>query len=261
MSEGLRHIRVLVTRPQQQAEQLSALIEKEAGSVISLPMLAIEEAVDTESAQRCKFISGYDWVIFISQNAVRYALSLLPSNKWIDNTAVAAIGQSTSDALRQAGIPVDLQPEEQMNSEALLQAFEAETLENKKVLIVRGVGGRETLATGLRKRQALVDYAEVYRRYCPTIDAMRLSQILEQGIDVITIASGETLQNFVTTIDGSDLTDEQKKQLLSCPIIVTSERVKELARQLGYSAKVIVASKPDNAGLVQAIQQWRSGEK
>jgi len=260
MSEGLTDIRVLVTRPQQQAEQFSALIKEAGGIPISLPMLAIEESIDSESAQRCKFISGYDWVIFVSQNAVRYALSLLPETNWTDNTALAAVGQSTGNALHQAGFPVDLLPGEDMTSEGLLHALANKALEKKKVLIVRGVGGRETLAEGLRAKHALVDYAEVYRRQCPVIDSEYLSDLIEQGIDVVTIASGETLENVASIISNAALSDRQKQKLRACPLVVVSERIRVLAQQLGFTETVIVAKEPDNAGLLKAIQEWRSGE-
>jgi len=162
--------------------------------------------------------------------------------------------------LHQAGFTVDVQPDEDMSSEGLLKALADKVLAKKKILIIRGVGGREALAEGLRNRHALVDYAEVYRRQLPNIDSGYLSKLYEQGIDVITIASGETLQNWATTISQAALSDSRKQQLRSCPLVVVSERIRELAQQLGFSDTVVVASQPDNAGLVKAIQQWRSGE-
>lgn len=260
MSQGLNNIRVLITRPAEQSEALQAMVKEAGGIAVSLPLLAIAAEVDAESKQRCKFISGYDWVIFISQNAVRHALSLLPSSNWADSTAIAAIGSATTNALRQAGYPVDIQPDESVNSEGLLQALNEEALSGKKILIVRGKGGRETLAEGLCQRGALVDYAEVYRRFCPEIKAQQLTQILHNGIDVITIASGETLQNLASIIKTVALNDEQKQQLRSCPLIVVSERIKSLAMRLGFSAQIIVAKQPDNTGLVNAIEQWQVGD-
>jgi len=252
MSDGLHNKRVLVTRPSEQSQELSELIEEAGGIAIRLPLLEILPSVDAESTQRCQFISGYDWVIFISQNAVRHALSLLPTNKWMENTAIAAIGRSTTNALRQAGFPVDVQPEENMNSEGLLQALADKSLADNKILIIRGVGGREALAEGLRERQALVDYAEVYRRHCPTINSQQLSQIINDGINVITIASGETLQNLASIIKET-LKESQQQQLKACPLVVASERIKVMAKELGFSANVTVAKQPDNAGLVKAL--------
>lgn len=256
MSQGLDNTHVLVTRPTEQSDELIALIEAVGGKAISLPLLAIEASVDAESKQRCQFISGYDWVIFISQNAVRHALSLLPSNNWTDSTAIAAIGRSTTNALRQAGFPVDVHPDDNMNSEGLLEALSDESLSEKKILIIRGIGGRETLADGLREKKALVDYAEVYRRVCPEVESQQLGQLIDEGIDVISIASGETLQNLASIIKTAAITDVQKQKLRSCPLIVVSKRIKVMAEQLGFSASVIVANEPDNNGLVKTIQQW-----
>ena len=260
MSRKLVNRHVVVTRPAAQSHRLCDAIQQAGGKATCLPMLEIVPDADAESRQRCQFISGYDWVIFISQNAVRYALALLPEKEWMDSTAVAAIGQRTADALHQVGIPVDIQPDAEMNSEGLLQAFYEEPLAEKKVLIIRGVGGREALADGLRQRQALVDYAQVYRRTKPTITAQQLRDVLHQGIDFITFSSAETLENFAAIIREVALTEDEQSQLQACSLVVVSDRIKAHAEQLGFTGTVIVASEPDNAGLVEAMQAWQDGD-
>jgi len=260
MSQGLDNISVLVTRPREQSDELIALIEAAGGRAISLPLLAIEASVDAESKQRCQFISGYDWVIFISQNAVRHALSLLPTNNWTDSTSIAAVGRSTTNALRQAGFSVGAHPAGNMDSEGLLRVLGDESLSGKKVLIIRGIGGREKLAEGLRERKALVDYAEVYRRVCPEVTAEQLDKVINNGIDVISITSGEALQNLASIIESVAITDAQKHQLRSRPMIVVSERIKQIAEQLEFKATIVVAKQPDNTGLLDAIRQWHAGE-
>ncbi|MCK4744016.1 MAG: uroporphyrinogen-III synthase [Sulfuriflexus sp.] len=255
MSNRLQNIRVMVTRPVEQAADLIEQINNAGGQASNFPTLEIQASSDAESVERCKFVAGYDWVIFISQNAVRYSLSLLPISAWPLSTYIAAVGPTTSNALQQAGLQVNRQPDNAMNSEALLVKFANEELTAKKILIVRGVGGRETLANGLRAMGALVDYAEVYSRHCPDHDNAHLLQQLEDGIDIVTIASGETLQNFADIIENSSLNDQQKKKLYSCPLVIVSERIKGLAEQLGFSDTVVV-NEPENKGVVNAIEEW-----
>jgi len=262
MSHRLQNIRVMVTRPIEQAVDLIAQINEAGGHASSFPTLAIKASVDATSAERCKFVSGYDWVIFISQNAVRYSLSLLPLTDWPTTTSIAAVGPTTSNALQQAGLNVNKQPDNSMTSEGLLEKFSTAQLTGKKILIVRGVGGRETLANGLREMGAFVDYAEVYSRHCPDHDTEQLLQQLESGIDVVTIASGETLQNFANIIESSKLTTQQKAQLYACPLIIVSARIKTLADKLGFLDTVVI-SEPENSGVVKAIAKWlktRAGE-
>ena len=62
-------------------------------------------------------------------------------------------------------------PAQGMNTEALLKLPELHQIDGQRFLILRGVGGRETLATQLRARGAHVDYAECYRRVEPILDA------------------------------------------------------------------------------------------
>ena len=255
MSNRLQNIRVMVTRPVEQAIDLIEQINDAGGQASSFPTLEIQASADTESVERCKFVSGYDWIIFISQNAVRYSLSLLPIAAWPLRTCIASVGPTTSNALQQAGLQVNREPDNAMNSEALLVKFKDEELAGKKILIIRGIGGRETLANGLREMGALVDYAEVYSRHCPDHDNEHLLQQFEDGIDIVTIASGETLQNFADIIENSSLNNQQKKELYSCPLVIVSERIKGLAEQLGFSDTVVV-NEPENKGVVNAIENW-----
>lgn len=255
MNNRLKNIRVMVTRPVEQAAGLIEQINHAGGQASNFPTLEIQASTDVESVERCKFVSGYDWVIFISQNAVRYSLSLLPISAWPLRTNIAAVGPTTSNALQQAGLQVNRQPDNAMNSEALLVKFTDEQLTGKKILIIRGVGGRETLANGLRSMGAKVDYAEVYSRHCPDHDQEHLLQQVEEGIDIVTIASGETLQNFADIIENSSLNNQQKKKLYSCPLVIVSERLKGLAEQLGF-LDTIVVNEPENKGVVNAIEEW-----
>jgi len=255
MTNRLQNTRVLVTRPIEQAAGLIEQINNAGGQAASFPTLAIQASADAEAVERCKFVAGYDWVIFISQNAVRYSLSLLPISNWPSTTLIAAVGPTTSNALQQAGLTVSRQPDNSMNSEGLLEKFSAEPLSGKKILIIRGVGGRDALATGLSEMGAMVDYAEVYSRHCPDHDTEHLLQQLEAGIDIVTIASGETLQNFANIIESSHLSNQQKQTLYACPLVIVSARIKTLAEQLGFLDTVVV-SEPENTGVVKAIAEW-----
>jgi len=253
----LQGIRVLVTRPAQQAAEFCAAIESEAGIALRLPLLAIQ-ANDNETAkQRCHSVADYDLVIFISTNAVSYALPLLPHTDWPGQTRIAAIGRATADTLESASLNVDVLPERASNSEAMLEALACEDLHDKRVLIVRGKGGRETLAKGLGAKGAIVDYAEVYQRVCPDVAPGQLASLLQGGIDIITVASGETLFNLTATIKNSDLDVKQTQDLLDLPLVVASGRIAELASQSGFTGEVIVTDEPGRDGFINAIASWQ----
>ena len=257
MANRLQGIRVLVTRPTQQAAGFSAAIEAEAGAVVQLPALEIQPNDDALAHARCGAASDYDWVIFISQNAVQHALPHLPL-AWPSQTRIAAIGQATADALMSASLNVDVLPGNGSNSESMLEALASKDLSGQRILIVRGKGGRETLAKGLSAQGAKPEYAEVYRRACPDVGSADIKQVMQQGVDIITIASGETLVNFSTIIKNAAADVNHSQDLLDLPLVVASSRIAKLVAQSGFTGTVVVAPHPGAEGFINAIENWHN---
>src|SRR5438874_1776354 len=80
----------------------------------------------------------------------------------------------------------------------LLERTEMQHVAGKRVLIVRGEGGRELLGESLAARGALVEYAQCYRRVRPAIDAAPLLAAWRRGeLDAVTVLSAQALDNFI----------------------------------------------------------------
>ena len=257
MTDRLQGIRVLVTRPSQQAAGFSAAIESEAGTAVGLPALEIQSYDDAVARSRCGAVADYDWVIFISQNAVQYSLPHLPK-VWPQQARIAAIGQATADTLKAANLTVDVLPECGSNSEAMLEALPDRELKGKRILIVRGKGGREKLADGLSAQGAKPEYAEVYRRVCPEVPAADIERVIQQGVDIITIASGETLLNLSTIIKNAADDVKQSQDLLDLPLVVASSRIAELTEGSGFRGTVTIAEHPGAEGFIDTIENWHN---
>jgi uroporphyrinogen-III synthase len=110
------------------------------------------------------------------------------------------------------------------NSEALLALPELQVLSDQRVIIFRGCGGREILGDTLMERGARVDYCELYRRVINPEQAMLARQQLAQS-DCLVAHSGELLQA---------LGEQVGEPGAGTPVVVPSERVAEIARELGY---------------------------
>ena len=242
---------VLVTRPAGQAETLCAGIRAAGGEALAWPAVRIVALAPDAPAEHALAAGVPDWLVFISRNAVRHGLSRAP-----DGPRIAAIGPATAEALRAAGRPPDLTAE-RPDSEGLLAASELADVAGRRFVIVRGVGGRETLAETLRARGAEVGYEEVYRRECPPCDPAALAGLLERwrrgGIDVYTVTSVEILNNL------HDMLGAEGAPLLAGTALVTaSGRVVQQAERRGHRAARLLASRPDDEALVEAIAGWRS---
>ena len=156
---------ILVTRPAHQAEGLCALIEAAGGRALRFPVLEIRPAADVAAVQAgLGRLAESDLAVFVSANAVNCTLDTLAPRPWPADVRIAAVGAATARALEDRGLHVTHCPETGFTSEALLALPALRDMSGRRVLILRGDGGREQLRETLTARGAQVDYLEVYQR-------------------------------------------------------------------------------------------------
>jgi len=242
---------VLVTRPAHQAENLSRSIEEWGGVAVRFPTLAIVPLADSCTIQNTlAHLDRYQWLVFISANAVTMHSYYSDGVKieQFKSVRIAAIGKATALALAQAGLPVDLVPESGYNSEALLAMSQMQQMNGQSCLIVRGKGGREELATTLRSRGATVEYLDVYKRIIPALDSSQVSLLLAQDkLDVITATSGDALQNLLIMLE-----EKNHQQLFEVPLVVISNRIRQIAADMGFK-RIAVTSSPSDAAILETV--------
>jgi uroporphyrinogen-III synthase len=241
-TEALAGQRILVTRPEAQAGALAELIRDSGGDPILFPVIRIETGFN-QGALQALDLNRYDWLIFVSRNAVegfQAAGHALPSA-----LRLAAVGDGTASAMRDAGLAVDCQPEISNGSEGLLQMPAMQNLNDQQVLIVRGEGGRELLADTLSARGATITYIEVYRR----VMAMHAHAhcITAMHADKVVCTSVAGVDNLCRILS------EFKADLLCKPLVVVSERIKQHARGLGFRWVEVSRSASDDAVLQTLI--------
>ncbi len=251
MSENIKRYNVLVTRPAHQADTLCGLIEQQGWQAIRFPTLDIIAVENCKVRLQLEVLNKWDWLIFISTNAVNFAL--VANNGKIDTfkqSAIAAVGKATEKALLSAGLKVDLLPETHFNTEGLLATDAMQQAKGKKCLIVRGVGGREALANSLRERGAIVEYMEVYRRCIPKENhSYVVDMFIQHKVHAITITSSDALKNLMMMI-GSELADE----LMMVPLIVISNRIKQLAEKIGFKM-IAVTENPSDVAMIKTVEE------
>ncbi len=190
-------------------------------------------------------IDQYDLVLFVSPNAVHYGSSLL-DGRTPGQIRIGAVGRATAEALGSTGVEVDLVPTRCYDSEGMLALPELNRMSGRRVLIVRGDGGRALLGDTLEQRGAQVDYAEVYQRRCPLSDPSTLLARWDL-VGWVTATSNGILDNLFTLLGerGSPL-------LKTTPLVVVSERMGQHARNRGCE-QVILARGASDQALMDAI--------
>ena len=143
---------VLLTRPLSQVGNLQSLLEDSDSDLdyVLFPAFEINKIDTVLPSQR------YDVIIFISVNAVIYAEEYF-SQLFVEPLKVFAVGPITAKKLTDKGVKVDAYPLENASSQELLAMPECSELADKKILIVRGKSGSETLKSSLKVMNQ-VDY-------------------------------------------------------------------------------------------------------
>lgn len=244
----LAGVRVMVTRPAHQAENLCRLIEAAGGTAVRLPLQTIEPATNPAEAQKrlragSSGPAGFDTWIFTSANAARYAAPMV--ERWNERTV--AIGPATADALALAGAAEATMPLSGSSSEDLLAIPEFASLPGRRILIVTGEGGRGLLETELTDRGAVVECAAVYRRVSLPYPPETFASALRKS-DVIVVTSNDALAQLLRLAP-----DAARASLLRKTLVLPSGRVLEQARSLGFAETRLAAAVTD-AALCAACQ-------
>ena len=258
---SLSGLTVLITRPSNQVESLRRAIESGGAKVLSLPLIEIRALNDAQAIQDLKDkvlqLDCYQSLIFVSNNAVSFGGEVI-NNYWPQfplKVDVIAVGPTTAEAASERFACEVIQSSSGMTSEDILRLPQLQDVSEKKIGIVRGQGGRELLADTLRERGAIVDYLEAYSR--TPIDytsADFCNRLLEAGVNVLTVSSGESLDRL------THLLVDNRKKLQQLNLLVPSQRVGRQAENAGYQ-QVHSASGADPLSFVSALGELGTNQE
>jgi uroporphyrinogen-III synthase len=251
-AKPLSGLHIVITRPREQAEELAKRIEEAGGQSILYPLLEILPLPDTRSLHdTVARLTGFELLIFISPNAVRYGMQAI--QEWGALPAhqkIAAVGQSSADALRELGVDKVIAPQHKFDSEALLALPELQNVTGWRIAIFRGEEGRELLGDTLRMRGAQVEYVACYRRTKPRSG---IGELFNAKADALVITSSEALNNLWEMASAPE-----RAQLSAVTLFVPHQRIAEAARGLGW--RTVIQTANGDAGLLAGMQAWAQGQ-
>ena len=235
---------VLLTRPPGFNNGLQDLLRKAGIRSIERPMLEIKSlSMTPEIKSLVMNLDQQDSVIFVSQNAVRLSISTLeeywpqwPQLSWF------AVGKGTAQALLNLGIRA-VYPDN-ASSEDLLALPELQKVQDSKIMIVRGQGGRELLAEKLNQRGARISYLETYSRVGIDYGETLGKDLYKERVDFCIATSLEGLNHLSDSLN--------RAELAKLHLIVPSSRIAAGAGNRGW-AGVYEAAGADDEALLQSV--------
>lgn len=244
--EALANIGIAITRPINQAKKLTQLIQTAGGHVIPFPLIDIVPLDDYTAFENViEGVVSTDWILFISSNAVQNSMPYLIKKGIPSTLRFAAIGPTTAKELAGFGIENVLIPEGRFDSESLLSLPEMQNMQDKKIMIVRGVGGRDVLANTLTSRAATVSFAECYQRTNPQTNCDSLTKAYaKHQLQSIIVTSSEAMRHLLALASNAAWFHE-------ITICVNHARVAE--QPLAMGLKVAVAKAPGDEAMMDLL--------
>lgn len=249
---GLAGLKVLVTRPQPQADACCARIKAAGGMPLCWPLIDIAPPQDAAGlVQALVTLPECSLAIFMSAAAVEHGLYYVQAHlgHWPAAVPIAAIGAATERALTAAGLSVSVTPLRGYTSEALLAEAALQKVRGQTIALFQGEGGRELIAEVLNQRDARVLALRVYRRVAAELKADRLLTLWQRGgIEAVTVTSSEIFDHLRTLLVG------HPDYWRHTPLVVISPRLAEYVRQAG-AQQVLLAEGPEDDALVQVMEK------
>jgi uroporphyrinogen-III synthase len=215
-----RGVRVIVTRPRDQAGPLVDRLEALGLEVVACPLIEIEQADDPVA------VAGYEWVVVTSPNGarelVRRADGPLPK--------VAAVGPGTAETLRALGVEPAFVPKVS-SQDGLLAEFPRPS-------------GRVLFAAAVGSRRGPID--ELGADFVPLYRTRLVRPEHPPDGDVVVLASGSAARSFAHLG-------------VSVPAVTIGPQTSRVAASVGLEV-VAEAVTHDLDGLVAAVARLASGD-
>ena len=260
--------RILITRARAQSQDFAEKLRAAGFEPIFFPVIEIQPIENNVALERAlSKLDCYDWLVFTSVNAVdvvfhyrgtatevpgygakEVSLGLRDS---VNTPRVAAIGPKTAEALQARGITPDFVPEEYV-AESILPGLG--DLMGKWVLLPRAEIARKALPEAICEAGGIAHEIAVYKTL-PVQPGLEGLDALRSGVDIVTLTSPSTVQNFVaiTRQHGLDPLSLPRNPLFACIGPITEQA----AREEGL-VNLVTAKEYTTEGLIDAISNMEA---
>ncbi|MGF1911653.1 uroporphyrinogen-III synthase [Vibrio kasasachensis] len=238
---------VLVTRPGEQGISLCHQLNQHGFKALHHPLITIQAGEQIPSL--ISVLPTADIIIAVSQHTIEFThQSLTNANvSWPKTAIYLAVGQKSAQFLSKSTHQKVHYPE-RSDSENLLELTQLQNVSGKRIVILRGNGGRELIYDALVERGAQVQYCEVYKRKNLAFRSeIAVPFWQDSQINQLIITSSGQLNFFIEQI-----APQYRDWVFKLALFVPSERIAIEARRVGFHTVVNTGS-ASNKDLLAAL--------
>lgn len=203
---------VVVTRPKAQASSLKEMLLGQGAEVLEFPSIGVLPPKSWKPLDDAvRYLRRFDWLVFTSVNGVRAFIERLEKSgndmRALAHLKIAAIGETTAETLRRAGLKADFVPKK-FTSENLVKELAARfPVKGMRFLLPRTDIAPEKMCGDLRSRGARITQVMAYR----TVKGAegRHKKALQRALrskkmDFVTFTSASTVTNFFESLSKAE---------------------------------------------------------
>ena len=199
--------RIVSTRAKDQNQSLYNLLTQKGATVLPLSVIRTELSDINNSIKKILNDIKTDWIIFTSENGVRYFFELLKrenlDSRALGGIKIATIGTGTGKKLSEYNIIADFIPSKFTSASLIEELPKKHDIVGKRFLRVKGDFTSDPLTEGLIKCDAFVETIEVYKIKKDLPDEKLIIDLKTNGADVFLFTSISTVTNFFSVL-GND---------------------------------------------------------
>ena len=245
--------RILITRPRAQADDFAARLRSAGFEPLFFPVIEIQPIGNNVALERAlSKLDCYDWVVFTSVNAVDVVFDshslVMKQGAQDGGVKFATIGPKTAEALHAHGISPDFVPSEYV-AESILPGLG--DLRGRWVLLPRAEIARKALPEAICEAGGIAHEIAVYKTLPVHPDAAGLAA-LRSGVDVVTLTSPSTVENFVMIARQNGL---DPHALPGDPVFACIGPITEQAAREHGLTNLVVAGEFTTDGLIDVISE------
>jgi uroporphyrinogen III methyltransferase/synthase len=192
---------ILVTRSEQQGEELGGPLRERGARVIYQPAITIDPPPDLQPLDEVlERLEEFSWIVFSSANGVRFFLDRLFERgddvRRLGASQIACVGTATGEALRDYRLKADLVPQD-FRGRALAELL-APLISGQPTLLVRASRGSELISQNLRAAGGVLTEVIAYEHRDVLQPKEEVLEAIAQGrVDWVTVTSSAIARSLV----------------------------------------------------------------
>ncbi|MCX7908978.1 MAG: uroporphyrinogen-III C-methyltransferase [Ignavibacteria bacterium] len=206
--------RFITTRSLDQSKELFQLLSEEGAEIIPFPVFQTQ-GIHYSAKKLLSYLNyDYDWIIFTSQNGVRYFMENLKKYdliKYLLKFKIAVLGPNTAEELSRFNLKPHFMPKSYTSLDFIFDFFTDKNLKKYKILRIKGDFENDPITNDLKDLCKEIETLTVYKISKVQHSEEEVNALLNSKPDGIIFTASITVKYFFEILGNTNATNFLKQ--------------------------------------------------